>query len=163
MIASRHEIWLLCLVQTCQCLGVSPKKPKQEECVFAHFPHVTSNGLLLQHKWPALAFETSVQPDFWWQGPRRPACLPSSLHQPLLNCRSKYSTLNGKACSCCSEGGSSATPLMSTGAYKAFELFSLICVFHLVWIFFCFQKWFLKWSRQRGDLRDSGICALPGL
>lgn len=54
-------------------------------------------------------------------------CLPACLRQPLLNCRSKYAALIGMACSCYSEGGSSATPLMSTTVSKAGEPFSLFC------------------------------------
>lgn len=73
----------------------------------------------------ALAFETSVRPD----GPRN---LPACLHQPLLNCGSKYAALIGMACSCYSEGGSSARrPLMSTSESKADRPFPSLSVFHL--------------------------------
>lgn len=91
-----------------------------------------------------LAFKTSVQPDYWWQGPRD---LPACLHQPLLNCRSKYAALIGMACSCYSEEGSSATPLMSTTVSKAGEPFSPLSVFHLDGDFSVLQKEIWKWSR----------------
>lgn len=89
---------------------------------------VTAFSFSRSGKWSALAFKTSVQPDYWWQGPRD---LPACLHQPLLNCRSKYTALIGMACSCYSEEGSSATPLMSTTVSKAGKPFLPLSVFHL--------------------------------
>lgn len=73
------------------------------------------------------------------------------LHQPLLNCGSKRTALIGMACSCYSEGGSSATPLMSTTVSKAGEPLSLLSVSHLDRDFSILERDFLKWSRQRPD------------
>lgn len=86
-------------VSCLHCLGVSPCMAKEatlhpdhqarwEECVFPTFPPVTFNCPLFQQQWPALAFKTSVQPDYLWQGPRDlPACTslfwtvdPNTLH-----------------------------------------------------------------------------------
>lgn len=66
-------------------VSVSPKKPSCTLTVGQNRKNVSLHAsltsllmaFLLRHKWPALAFETSVQPDFWWQGPRRLACLPA--------------------------------------------------------------------------------------
>lgn len=74
---------LYCLLRRCQCLAKETKwhphcQARWEERVLPNISPVTSNCPLFQQKWPALAFKTSVQPDYWWQGPRDlPACLPA--------------------------------------------------------------------------------------
>lgn len=106
-----------------------------------------------------LAFKTSVQPDYWWQGPRDlPACTslfwtadPNTLH--LLEWH----------VAAILKGGSSATPLMSTTVSKAGKPFSLLSVFHLDKRFFYSGEGFLKWSRQRTDLHGLDSYAVPGV
>lgn len=97
-------------------------------------------------KWSALAFETSVQPDYWWQGPRDlPACLPA--------CTSLFWTADPNTLhllewhvAAILKGGSSATPLMSTTVSKAGKPFSLLSVFHLDREFSILERDFFFWS-----------------
>lgn len=92
-------------------------------------PPVTSSCPQFQQKWQMVraGIQNICAIRLLVARPQRPACM----HQPLLNCRSKYTVLIGMACNCNSEGGSSATPLMSTTVSKAGEPFSVLSVFHL--------------------------------
>lgn len=113
------------------------------------------SGPVPQQKWPALACETSVQPECCWRGPRDlPA--PASFQHPhphMLHLLEWHvaAPLKGILCYplwcpplCPKQPGRSPVSLLS------------------IYRFFCSGERLLKWSRQRADLRDSGGSAAPG-
>ena len=98
--------------------------------VLPELPPVTSNCPRFQQKWQmaGAGIRNICAARLLVERPQRPACL----HQPLLNCRSKYTALIGMACSCYSEGGSSATTLWCPPVCpKQPRPFSALSVSHL--------------------------------
>lgn len=79
--------WFTRLVRVCVSGQRSRAAPltRWKECAFPSFPaSPPSCPLASTETASALAFETSVQPDYRWARPPEP-CLPACLYQPLLN------------------------------------------------------------------------------
>lgn len=88
---------------------------------------------------------------------------PAGLHQPLLNCRSKYSALIGMACSCYSEGGILCYAFDVHHCVQSRRaILSALC-FPFRQRFFYSGEWFLKWGRQKTDSHGLDGYARPGV